>query len=260
MTWVKIDDGMIDHPKIIGVSDRALRLYLFGLCYSARHLTDGFVPAKLAHQYGKRYAAELVEADLWDVFAECYEIHDYHDYQPTREKVLEVRGVRTKAGKLGGRPPKDKQPKSKTESKMVSKTKPTTVSQCKTPDPYPTPLDTDLVRSVSQAVEKPRPRNEQWDGLAAVFGYSASGGEATLWGKLVKQLADFGATKSSIEECGRRYLIDMPTVTCTPTALVRHYQRLMAAPIARVNGRQSPAEATLELARQARMKEHHAGQ
>jgi hypothetical protein len=120
--------------------------------------------------------------------------------------------------------------------------------------------DTDLVRSVSQQAVEPRPRNEQWDGLEAVFSYSASGKEAPLWGKLTIELRDLGATKPSIEEAARRYRLDMPTVTLTPSALVKHYQRLMATPIARANGRQSPAEATLELAREARMKEHHAGQ
>ena len=41
MTWLRIDDAMVDHPKIIGLSDGAFRLHITALCYCARHLTDG---------------------------------------------------------------------------------------------------------------------------------------------------------------------------------------------------------------------------
>lgn len=43
MSWVRLDDGFADHPKIAALDDRAFRIHIWALCYSARHLTDGFL-------------------------------------------------------------------------------------------------------------------------------------------------------------------------------------------------------------------------
>jgi hypothetical protein len=45
MTWVKIDDGFADHPKVIEAGPMASWLFLCGLTYCSRQLTDGFIPA-----------------------------------------------------------------------------------------------------------------------------------------------------------------------------------------------------------------------
>lgn len=100
----------------------------------------------------------------------------------------------------------------------------------------------------------PRDRNEQWDGLTDVFGYSPIGAEQSLWGRLCKQLVELGATRASIASAAARYRADMPDATLTPPALVKHYQRLMARPM---NGKAKPgtAEHTLQLAAAARRRE-----
>jgi hypothetical protein len=43
MTWVRLDDQFPDHPKVVNLSDRAFRLHVWGICYSARFLTDGLI-------------------------------------------------------------------------------------------------------------------------------------------------------------------------------------------------------------------------
>lgn len=91
MTWVQIDDAMADHPKIVGLSHGAFRIQIEGLCYANRNLSDGFVPFLAAHRHGKRYATELVNAGVWDPAEGGYAIHDYADYQPSKEEVLERR-------------------------------------------------------------------------------------------------------------------------------------------------------------------------
>ena len=75
-----------------------------------------------------------------------------------------------------------------------------------------------------------RARNQGWDGLAAVFGYEpVSGtGDARLWGKLARELNTIGVTVEDVLEAAHRYREQMPNVECTPTALVKHYQRLMS--------------------------------
>jgi hypothetical protein len=39
--WSRLDDASIDHPKILGLSDKAFRLWVCSIVYCSRHLTDG---------------------------------------------------------------------------------------------------------------------------------------------------------------------------------------------------------------------------
>lgn len=253
MTWVKIDDGMIDHPKIIGISDRALRLYLFGLCYSSRHLTDGFVPEQIARQFGRKFPAELVKAGLWDDADSGYKVHDYGEYQPTAAAVKEQRNHTKQRVSAWREKQARKTPRNAPRNAVTNSVRNAVSNAPPVPDPIPS-IDEHPEGCPSPRTPKPRPRNEQWDALEAVFGYRPKGSEAALWGRLVVQLREFGATVETVEEAARRYRADMPTVSFTPSGLVKNYQRLIAAPITRrANG--SKADLTLELARQARKRE-----
>lgn len=92
MTWVRIDDAMPDSLKISPLSDAAFRAYVTSICYSARNLTDGFIPSKKAREFsGKpRVVQELVPA-LWEPSEGGFTVHDYLDFNPTREQVLAER-------------------------------------------------------------------------------------------------------------------------------------------------------------------------
>jgi hypothetical protein len=94
VTWVRLDDSMPEHPKMVGLTDRAFRQHIAALCYSNRNLTDGAIPLVIAHRLvtsGKRHAGELVTAGIWDTTNDGYQIHDYEDYQPTRAAVMRDR-------------------------------------------------------------------------------------------------------------------------------------------------------------------------
>lgn len=93
MTWVRLDDGFADHPKILELSDRAFRVHVAALCYSARHLTDGKLSVSAQKSLGltPKISKELETAGLWKTIAGGMEIHDFTVYQPTRAKVLEER-------------------------------------------------------------------------------------------------------------------------------------------------------------------------
>jgi len=97
MGWVRIDDNFADHPKVIGLSDTAFRLYIEALCYSNRQLTDGFIPMAVYLKLSRDDEADyLIDAGLWESSHETitgssvtngYAIRSYTEYQPTREKV-----------------------------------------------------------------------------------------------------------------------------------------------------------------------------
>lgn len=96
MSWVRLDDGFPEHPKVEKAGFKAAWLYVCGLAYSSRQLTDGIVPreriGKLAGLPGERGLAEkLVEVGLWRPHDDGYEIHDYQKHQRSRERVLKDR-------------------------------------------------------------------------------------------------------------------------------------------------------------------------
>lgn len=91
---MKLDDGFFDHPKVIAVGQDAAWLYLVALCWSARNLTDGFLPAdavsKIARSSGKdrRQIEKLCRTSLWKKVRGGWQINDFLDYNLSREKVL----------------------------------------------------------------------------------------------------------------------------------------------------------------------------
>jgi hypothetical protein len=103
MPWLRLDDAMLIHPKIIGLTDGAFALHVRGMLHSALYLTDGFVPKEIASRYGKtRALRELVYARLWHLDGAGYRIHDFLDYNRTRAEILEIRKKRAEAGREGG--------------------------------------------------------------------------------------------------------------------------------------------------------------
>jgi hypothetical protein len=92
MTWFKIDDSFDDHPKVLAAGNEAAGLFVRCGAYAARHLTDGFVPAPKALMYGsKGLITRLVNAVLFHPVDGGWLIHDYLDYNPSRDQVLKDR-------------------------------------------------------------------------------------------------------------------------------------------------------------------------
>ncbi|WP_428956155.1 hypothetical protein [Streptomyces sp. cg35] len=93
MPWVRLDDRFPSHRKVALLSDRAFRLHVSAICWCAENLTDGHIAdrelALVAHIRGiKATAKQLQEAGVWDRTDDGWLIHDYLDYNPSREQVL----------------------------------------------------------------------------------------------------------------------------------------------------------------------------
>lgn len=107
MTWVKLDDQFPDHPKIEEVGGDAAWLYVCGLCYCARYLTDGKIPKGRVPRLSDRknpekLARALVTAGMWFDGVDAYYVHDYLEFNPSREHVERER-ARDRAKKARGR-------------------------------------------------------------------------------------------------------------------------------------------------------------
>jgi len=104
MSWVKIDDRLPGNTKVVGLSDRAFRVYVASICYSSAHLSDGEIPcAALPDIRGTaKIAEELVSAGLWDTTSrKGWTVHDYLVYNRSKVKALETSEARGKAGSKG---------------------------------------------------------------------------------------------------------------------------------------------------------------
>ncbi len=104
MTWVRVDDRLPFHPKFLrlGADRRAcLAVWMEAMCYAGSYLTDGYIPDGALPDI-EYEAARLVEVGLWERTEDGWRIHDYLDYQTSREYVEDLREKRAAAGRRGG--------------------------------------------------------------------------------------------------------------------------------------------------------------
>lgn len=98
MPWVRLDESFADHPKIERAGPLAAWLHVAALCYCSRHLTDGRIPQPKAHRLADipnpaEHVSALLREGIWTEDGPDYVIHDYLDYQPSREQVMIDRGI-----------------------------------------------------------------------------------------------------------------------------------------------------------------------
>lgn len=105
MVWIKFDDRFDQHPKVVGLDDGSYRLWTRAIAYCSRNLTDAFLSRAAAKELRPsdwaRCAGRLIKAGLFEAADGGYIVHDYHDYQPSKQHVLSIREARKEAGKKG---------------------------------------------------------------------------------------------------------------------------------------------------------------
>jgi hypothetical protein len=99
MTWLKLDDSILEHPKFAALSDPGWSLWVRALAWAGKYRTDGALPRNAVARLGTRAAIrELVEARLWDPRpGGAYQILDFLDYN----LVAHGRAARRAAGHKG---------------------------------------------------------------------------------------------------------------------------------------------------------------
>jgi hypothetical protein len=187
MPWVKLDDHWMDHPKIARAGRDARDMWLASLTWCARHLTDGAFPAEMIPCFAvtagidvancQTLARRLLEVCLWDATDNGYVVHDYLDYNPTKEQSIATSDARKSSGRAGGVAKaskilaKAKQNPSKTPSKNVAKV-------C----PVPVPLNSvseETERTLSKT-RKPNPHYELARAIADVCAMDMGPNEGML--------------------------------------------------------------------------------
>lgn len=111
MSWVRLDDAMPHHPKVVAAGALAFALDVAAICYSNRYELDGFIadaalPAVLPGLgQARKIAARLEQAGRWhrDDDAGGWQIHDVADYQFSADEAEDRRRKRAEAGRKGGK-------------------------------------------------------------------------------------------------------------------------------------------------------------
>lgn len=107
MPWGRVDDHHYRHEKL-GELDDDLRkgciaLYWLAISWCNDRLTDGRVPVGTVRILGGELAEaeELVRVNLWEKDGNGYRVHDFLDFNQSKEQVIRMREQRALAGAAG---------------------------------------------------------------------------------------------------------------------------------------------------------------
>jgi hypothetical protein len=96
LNWIRLDVNLLRNRKIMTLlslngGERALLLFIFGLCYCGEQGTAGAIPAVALPSLrgSSRLAALLVSVGLWEEVPQGWEVHDFADYQPITMAALQ---------------------------------------------------------------------------------------------------------------------------------------------------------------------------
>jgi hypothetical protein len=103
-TYIRVHDGLDEHPKVEGLSDAAFRLLVSAWCYCSRNLTDGRLTDAAWRKRGTPKARrELLAVGLAVQRHGFVEMHDYLEHQRSADEVADLRSKRAEAGRRGGK-------------------------------------------------------------------------------------------------------------------------------------------------------------
>lgn len=216
MGWVRISDDFYDHEKFQGLTVLGDSVWVRGLAYANRNLTDGVLTARAARglvdtsrlgiytgTHSGRDATpqdgidELLAADLWHGDGhgcpDCeqpgpgrYVIHDFLRYQPSRAEVQEKRA--------GGaeRVRQWRQRKGTGARNSVTATVTHTVSNpVSTHHPNPNPNNTNRQANPSRSASGPEPvDNSALTGRAAALGGFDAGRIRNVLARVLGEIPD----------------------------------------------------------------------
>ncbi len=104
--WLRLDDGAMDDPRVRRAGREAGWLHVWGLCYAARHLTDGFIPSQVIEELrgGTALARRLAAVGLWQQVPQGYLIPDYLESNPSGAETRKRRAKDSERKRQGFRP------------------------------------------------------------------------------------------------------------------------------------------------------------
>lgn len=106
MSWLRLDDTAVTHPKVMALSDRHFRVWIRLLSVCSQHENPAVNRGVIAEVVGltNTLAQRFAELRLLDVTADGYTVHDWKDYRPKDPTAAErMRNYRRNKDRNGDR-------------------------------------------------------------------------------------------------------------------------------------------------------------
>lgn len=103
MSYLELDDGILDHPKFVLAADRggsgAIHMWLGLRAYCGQHVTDGDIPKYMLKKVSgperprdrEHALAVLIEVRLVEDRTDHYQLHDFLDHCRSRDEIITAR-------------------------------------------------------------------------------------------------------------------------------------------------------------------------
>jgi hypothetical protein len=226
MPWTRLDDGFHQHPKILALSDSAHRLFVDTLNWAVANLTDGHVPTHLPNiclphgtdRTRKAAIAELVGSGLWTQNGVGWVIHDFGDYQETKEEVRARRekwANRKRSTKVSA---EESHPEPPVATPAVSKREPV-----RTRVPIPIPNAEATASTEREALFKAF--FEFWTGRKYKPGQKMPEIERGRLNKAVSEAVGAGITEVEVRARGKVYKEKWRDLEVSPQALLANWSK-----------------------------------
>lgn len=99
---IRLANSMPEHPKIIGLSDAAFRLWIEAICFCSRQETDGQIPKPMMRRLGQaKVIKELMSVGLLDEMTDRFDVHDYLRHQRSAAEIRSFRESKAERGTKG---------------------------------------------------------------------------------------------------------------------------------------------------------------
>lgn len=212
MTWLRLDDGFAQHPKLEGWTGTQKWALIELFLYCARHKTEGYVPSDLALLPRAVTAGVLIRAETSGLLDREEDgtlvIHDWKKYNPSDVTAAErMRRHRERNATRNG----PVTPAVTSRARIPSRPKREVLSK--------------------EPLSRERVRNPIWDALVEVFGEPSTDSARSLRGKVCSSLTRAGATHDEILSRARSWGKHFDDATLTETALEKHWDKLGRAPL-----------------------------
>jgi hypothetical protein len=176
MAWFKVDDGFYTSMKFLSIprqhQAQAAGAWLLCGTWSADKMTDGFVPYSVMDmwEFEADVVGHLVEVGLWDHDEERMGIqfHDWCDYQPTRDELMEKRNRRAEVNSANAKKRWEKSKNDASVMQEVCETDANTMqNDAPVPEPVPEPLEVVVVKPTRKTELQP-----DWKPSSAGYEYA----------------------------------------------------------------------------------------
>ena len=211
MSWFKVDDCILDHPKLGALDYESLGLYVISLAYCSRHLTDGVFPRHAAlnqiamrseapenvsnRQVTAKYRwskARLIAAGLWTDNGDTVTVLRYLQHNRSRSEALAAREA--------------------TRVRVAQHRARNTLRVEESREPLGKTIDQLLFDAITTAL--------------SIDQYAMTGSARGEVNGCIKQLKEAGAKPEDIPGRVGVYRRKYPNAACTPSALAKHWPSL----------------------------------